>query len=77
MSTSIIGHIILNVPDGVVNGVVPSEQLITKSHVVVAILSDIDEGELRRVSTTYIVELRDGSQELIREVLCQTAIQIE
>jgi hypothetical protein len=77
MGTHIISYVVLDVPNGIVNSVVPCEQFITEGHVVVTVLGDIDEGELRRVCTTYIIELRDGSQELVREVLRQTAIQIE
>ena len=77
VSTHIIGYVILDVPDGVVNGVVPCEKLITQSHVVIAILSDIDEWELIRVGATDIVELRDSSQELVRQIVSQTAVQIQ
>ena len=57
MGTQIIGQVVLDVPNGIVNGVVPCEELITESHiVVVATIEDIDEGELRRVGTTDIIE---------------------
>ena len=41
----IVSHVILDIPDGVVDGIVPSEQLITKRQVVVLGISDIDEWE--------------------------------
>ena len=77
VGTQIVGDVVLDVPDGVMNGVVPGEQLITEGHVVVTVLGDIDEGELRRVSTTHIIELRNSSQELVREIISQTAVQVE
>ena len=77
MGTSIISYIVLNVPNSVVNSVVPCEQLITQSDVVVIVLSDIDEWELRRVCTTDIIELRDSSQELVRKIISKTAIEVE
>ena len=77
MGTSIIGYIVLDVPNGVVNSVVPCEQLITQSDVVVIVLSDINEWELRRVCTTDIIELRDSSQQLVRKIISKTAIEVE
>ena len=77
MRAHVIGHVILDVPDSVMNGIVPCEQLVTESHVVITVTCNINEGELGRVSTTYVVELRDGSQELVGEVLRQTAVQVE
>ena len=76
--TQIIGDIILDVPDGVMNSIVIGKQLIAKSDVVVvAAVEDINEGELRRVGTTDIIELRIGCQELVGEILCKTAVQID
>ena len=79
--TIVPGDIVTQVPDGVVNGVVPGKQLITQSHVVVlaAILvghGDVDEGELARVGGTDVVQLGEGGQELIREVVSQAAVQV-
>ena len=70
MGAEIIGHIVLEVPYGIVHSVVPGEQLITEGHVVVAVLRDIDEGELSRVGVTNrILHLRIGSQELVRQII--------
>ena len=77
MGTSIIGYIVLDVPNSVVNSVVPCEQLITQSDVVVIVLSDINEWELRRVCTTDIIEFRDSSQQLVRKIISKTAIEVE
>ena len=47
--TSIVGDIVLHVPNSVVNGVIPSKELITKGHVVTSATStieDVDEWEL-------------------------------
>ena len=43
----VVSHIVLDVPDGVVNGIVPGKQLIAERHIVVAVLRDIDMGEWR------------------------------
>ena len=82
MVTIVPGHIVTQVPDGVVNGVVPGKQLITQSHVVVAVAigighRDVDEGELARVAGADIVQLRQGSQELVRQIVGQTAVQVK
>ena len=75
--THIVSHIVLEVPNGVVHSVVPGEQLITQGHVVVAVLRDINEGEFARIGTTDIIKLRDSSQELVRQVVGQTAVQVD
>ena len=77
MRAKIVGEVVLHVPNGVVNSVVPCEQLITEGHVVVVVANDVDEGELRRVGAAHVVELRIGSQELVRQVVGQAAVQIE
>ena len=77
VGTHVVGHVVLDVPNGIVNGIVPSEQLITQCNVVVAILQDIDEGEVSRVRGTLVVQLRIGGQELVREVIGETAVQVE
>ena len=46
VSTKIVGHIILKVPNRIVYSIVPGKQLIAKRHIVVAVLCDINEGEL-------------------------------
>ena len=73
----IVGQVVLDVPNGVVHGVVPCEELIAEGHVVVVVAGDVDEGELRRVGAAHVVELRVGSQELVRQVVGQTAVQVE
>ena len=80
VGTHIVGDVVLHVPDSVVNGVVPGEELVTQGHVVSRVartVKNVDEGELVRVSTTDIVLLRIGSEELVREALCQTAVQVD
>ena len=47
MIVTIIGHIILDIPDGVMNGIVPGEQLIAQRDIVVVIFRNIDEREWR------------------------------
>ena len=76
--THIKGDVVLDVPDGVMNGIVIGKQLIAKGDVVVvAAIEDINEWELRRVGTTDIIELRIGCQELVGEVLRKAAVQID
>ena len=76
--THVISHVVLDVPNGVMNGVIPGEQLITEGHVVVvATIEDVDERELRRIGTADIIELRQCSQELVGEIIRQTAVQVD
>ena len=73
----IIGSIVLDVPDRVVNGVVIGEQLIAEGHVVVVVFRNVDMGEHSRLRVTDIVELRIGEQQLVRQIVCETAVQVE
>ena len=79
--TIVPGDIVTDVPNGVVNGVVPSKELITQSHVVVLVAvlighRDVDEGELAGVAGANVIELGEGSQELVRQVVGETAVQV-
>ena len=90
MVVEIVSHVVTNVPNGIVNGVVPCEELVTESDIVICTVSicsainsllttieNIDEWELSRVCVSQVVELRVSSEKLIREILCQTAIEVE
>ena len=57
--THIVCHIILNVPYGIVHGVIICEELISKSHIVVDVtrtIENVDEWELSRICSTHLVE---------------------
>ena len=76
------GNVVAQVPDGVVHGVIPGEQLIAQRHVVVAVAlivhhGDVDEGELARVAGTHVIQLGVGGQELVGEVFLQAAVQVQ
>ena len=46
---SIVGEVVLDIPDNVVHGIVPSEELISQGDVVLSVtVENIDEGELCR-----------------------------
>ena len=87
--TEIVSYIVLNIPYSIVYGIVPGKQLITQSHIVVGTISiscsintllstikDIDEWELRRICVTSIIQLRVCEQELVRQIICETAVQV-
>ena len=87
--TEIVSYVILDIPYSIVYSIVPGKQLITQSHIVVGTISisssiytllsaieDIDEWELRRFGVTAIIQLRVCEQELVRQIICETAVQV-
>ena len=78
MVSQIVGHIVLDVQNVIVNGIVPGEQLVTQRDIVTAIaIENVNEVEVARVRTANVVYLGVGDQKLIRQVVCQTAVQVE
>ena len=75
--TIVPGHVVTQIPNCVVNGVVPGKELITQSHIVVIILSDVDEGELTGVAGTDIIQFRQSGQELVGQVVGKATIQVK
>ncbi len=73
----IISDIILEVINSVVNGVIPREQLITKRYITLVVLEDINEWELIGICSTHIIELREREQELVGQLIRETAVQID
>ena len=73
----VVGQVVLDVPNGVVDSIVPSEELVAECHVVVAALRDVNEGELAGIGAALVVELREGGEELVREIVGQSAVQVE
>ena len=71
-------HVILGVPHIVVYGIVVSEELLTERDVVGTVtVEDVDEGEIRRVGATYIVELRVCDKELVAQLVGETTVEVK
>ena len=77
MLARIPGQVVLHIGHGVVHGVVPGEELVTQGDVVVVVLEDVDVREFLGIGTADIVQLGEGSQELVGQVVGQTAVQIQ
>ena len=59
MASYIIGDVILDVGDGVVDSVVPSKKLVAKRHVLgvgAAAVLNVDERELARIGSAHIIK---------------------
>jgi hypothetical protein len=79
--TSVVSEVILDRDVSVVNTVVPCEELVSESDVrkncATVVVTDVDEWEVLRVSTTHVIELRECCEELVREVVAETAVEVE
>ena len=71
-------HVILGVPHAIVHGVVVCEELFTERNVVGAVaVEDVDERELRRIGAAHVVELRVSDEELVAQVVSETAVEVK
>ena len=85
MAAQVPGKVVLHVGDGVVHGVVPGKELVTQGDVVVGAdavsgnvtVQDVDEGELVGVGAADVVQLGEGGQELVGQVVGETAVQVQ
>ena len=73
-------QVVLNVVVDLIDGVVPGEELITESHVVVllGVVKDVDEGELLgSAATDRVLNLGICGEELVGKIVGQTAVKVE
>ena len=73
-----VSEVVLNLPYGVVNAVVPSKELITESHVVVVFaraIENVDEWEFSRFRRADIVLLVEGDTEVVKHLVVQAAVE--
>ena len=87
VGTGIIGDVVLDVEDAVVDTVVPGEEFVTRGDVriqregltlVVGVrLHDVDEGELGGIGTADILDVGVGREELVRQVRAEAAVEVE
>ena len=71
-------HVVLGVPHAIVHGVVVCEELFTERNVVGAVAVEyVDERELRRIGAAHVVELRVSDEELVAQVVSETAVEVK
>ena len=74
----IVGHIVLDVGNGVMYGIVPGKELIAQCDVVLAFtVQDVDEWELARIAVTHVIQFREGGNEAVGKIVGETAVQLE
>ena len=74
------GQVVLDVVVDLIDGVVPGEELITESHVVVllGVVKDVDEGELLgSAAADRVLNLGICGEELVGKIVGQTAVKVE
>ena len=75
-----VGKVVLDAEVGVVDGVVPGEQLVAEGHVVAVgtgTVLDIDERELVGGAAAHVVKLGVGHEQLVGEPVGKTAVEVE